>query len=81
MTQMSAAPRAMHSVRHPVALIGRRLDAVSTGAKLGHPVPLSNFVSDENSRSPHPAQVNVPSRFSLLSGLEPRGSVPCWRNT
>jgi hypothetical protein len=32
--------------------------------KLGQPVPLSNFFFDLNSSCPHPAQVNVPARFS-----------------
>src|SRR6267143_504855 len=32
--------------------------------KLGHPVPESNFVSDENRGAPHPAQTYIP--FSLL---------------
>ena len=45
--------------------------ALSSGfQKLGQPVRLSNFVSDENSASLHPAQAKVPARFSLSSGLE-----------
>ena len=52
--------------------------ARSSGAqKLGHPVPLSNFVLDENSGVPQPAHLNVPDRFSPLSALEPGRSVPC----
>src|SRR6185503_13109973 len=49
--------------------------------KLGHPVPLSNLVSAENSGCPQPAHANIPSRFSTLCGLEPGGSVPCSRRT
>src|SRR6476469_4106672 len=49
--------------------------------KLGQPVPLSNFVSEENSGRSHPAQANVPLRFSALSGLVPARSVPCLRST
>src|SRR5450759_2334898 len=56
--------------------------ACSSGAKkLGQPVPLSNFVSAEKSDAPQPAQVKVPSRFSLVSGLVPARSVPCSRST
>src|SRR6476469_1166177 len=49
--------------------------------KLGQPVPLSNFVSEENTGRSHPAQANVPLRFSALSGLVPARSVPCFRST
>src|ERR1700730_11068114 len=49
--------------------------------KLGQPVPLSNLVSDENNGCPHAAHLNVPSRFSEWSGLEPGDSVPCFRST
>src|SRR3989344_9295761 len=31
--------------------------------KLGHPVPESNFVSEENSFAPHPAQAYLPLSF------------------
>ena len=56
--------------------------ACSMGAqKLGHPVPLSYLVSDENSGCPHAAHANVPLRFSSLSGLVPARSVPCSRST
>jgi hypothetical protein len=35
--------------------------ASGSGAqKLGHPVPLSNLVDDENSRCPQPAHAYVP---------------------
>ena len=45
--------------------------ALSMGAqKLGHPVPLSNFVLDKYTGRRQPAQENVPARCSLLSGLE-----------
>src|SRR3989338_7738176 len=37
--------------------------------KLGHPVPDSNFLSDENSSAPHPAQRYSP--FSLLYSNAP----------
>ena len=44
--------------------------ASSSGAqKLGQPVPLSNFVSDEKSARPQPAQAKVPRRCSSFSGL------------
>jgi hypothetical protein len=49
--------------------------------KLGHPVPLSNFVVDENTDKSQPAQWYVPFRFSTSSGLEPAISVPCLRKT
>src|SRR5215471_10138061 len=56
--------------------------APSTGSlKLGQPVPLSNFFFDTNSGWPHPAQANVPSRFSQLSAQLPGASVPCPRST
>src|SRR5580704_8179952 len=56
--------------------------AVGSGAKkLGHPVPLSNFVDDSNSGEPQAAQAYMPARCSLLSGLVPARSVPCWRIT
>ena len=44
--------------------------------KLGHPVPLSNFLDELNKGKSHPAQLNVPSRFSSLSKLEKGLSVP-----
>src|SRR5436190_1201641 len=49
--------------------------------KLGQPVPLSYFVSEENSGRPQPAHAKVPLRFSALRGLVPGRSVPCLRNT
>src|SRR6266850_1377748 len=49
--------------------------------KLGQPVPLSYFVSEENSGRSQPAHANVPLRFSALSGLLPARSVPCLRST
>ena len=54
----------------------------SIGAsKLGHPVPLSNFVSDANNGVPQAAQRYIPARFSLFKGLVPRISVPWHRIT
>src|SRR6187551_3722603 len=50
-------------------------------SKLGQPVPLSNFVSDENSTCPQAAHRNWPARFSRLRGLDPRLSVPWHRST
>ena len=47
----------------------------------GHPVPESNLVAVGKSGAPHPAQQNVPARFSLLSGEDPGRSVPCLRST
>src|SRR5947209_9588061 len=49
--------------------------------KLGQPVPLSYFVSEENSGRSQPAHAKVPLRFSALSGLVPGRSVPCLRST
>ena len=49
--------------------------------KLGHPVPLSYFISDVKTGRPQPAQVKTPGRFSSLSGLEPGRSVPSSRRT
>src|SRR5215475_15548319 len=49
--------------------------------KLGHPVPLSYFISEVKSARLQPMQTNIPGRFSLLSGLVPGGSVPSSRNT
>ena len=37
--------------------------------KLGHPVPLSNLVVDENKSSAQPAQPKTPVRCSSFSGL------------
>src|SRR6202790_4287366 len=54
--------------------------AFSSGwEKLGQPVPLSNFVSEENSGRSQPAQAKMPLRCSFNSGLEPGRSVPSWR--
>ena len=49
--------------------------------KLGHPVPLSNLVEDENKGAAQPAQRKIPSRFSSLKTLEKGGSVPSSRST
>ena len=49
--------------------------------KLGQPVPLSNFESDENSGSPQPAHAKVPRRRSASNGLVNGGSVAPRRNT
>src|SRR5262245_63869507 len=55
---------------------------ISTGAqKLGHPVPESNLVVEENSGAPQHTQLNMPARFSRLRGLVNAGSVPCCRVT
>ena len=44
--------------------------ALSSGAqKLGQPVPLSNFVLDENAGRSQPAQAKVPARVSCSSAL------------
>ena len=63
-----------------------RSTAVSTdpsigSLKLGQPVPLSNFSRDPNSGRSHPAQENVPGRFSCSSAQLPGASVPCPRIT
>src|SRR5262245_35704987 len=49
--------------------------------KLGHPVPLSYFISEVKSARLQPTQTNIPGRFSLFRGLVPGGSVPSSRNT
>ena len=43
--------------------------------KDGQQVPLSYLPDDVNSGTPHPAHVNVPVRFSELSGDENGRSV------
>ena len=43
--------------------------------KLGQPVPLSYLVDASKSGRLQAAQMNVPSRFSWFSSLEPGGSV------
>src|SRR5262245_5811616 len=56
--------------------------ALSIGAqKLGHPVPLSYLVVDENSSRSQPAQAKVPRRFSLRSWLVNGRSVAALRRT
>src|SRR5271169_776162 len=55
--------------------------SASGSQKLGHPVPLSNFVFEEKSGQSQPAQANVPARFSCNNGLVNGGSVPASRNT
>src|SRR3546814_13581886 len=45
------------------------------------PVPLSNFVPDENRGKRHPAQRNTPLRCSSLRGLEKGRSVAALRST
>ena len=59
-----------------------RTASFETGVKkLGHPLPESNLVSEENSVFPHPAQTYVPSpvwwTYFPLNG----GSVPFFRST
>ena len=49
--------------------------------KLGQPVPLSNFTSDEKRARSQPAQWKVPARFSSLSGEVNGRSVSCLRST
>ena len=56
--------------------------ALSSGAqKLGQPVPLSNFVEDENRSELQPAQAKTPFRSSCRSGLVKGRSVPSLRRT
>jgi hypothetical protein len=58
------------------------LTALSIGAqKLGQPVPLSNFVFDENSGRSHPTQAKSPARPSCRRGLVNGPSVPSCRST
>src|SRR5207249_5990386 len=49
--------------------------------KLGHPVPLSYFISELNSGRAQPAQTKTPARFSSLSGLVNGRSVDSLRST
>src|SRR6185295_9926428 len=49
--------------------------------KLGHPVLLSYFMSDLNNCAPQPAHTKTPLRYSALSGLVKRRSVPSLRST
>src|SRR5262245_37025843 len=49
--------------------------------KLGHPVPLSYFISEVKSGRLQPAQTKMPGRFSPFKGLVPGRSVPSSRNT
>ncbi len=49
--------------------------------KLGHPVPLSNLVVEENRSRAHPAQVKMPASCSSSSGLLKGCSVPAVRST
>src|SRR4051812_44277033 len=47
--------------------------------KLGQPVPESNFVSDENSSAPQPAQVYIASSWASQKAPENARSVPLAR--
>src|SRR6266542_4489881 len=58
-----------------------RFEGFSAAQKLGHPVPLSNFVSDEKTGRPQPAHRYTPARCSLFSGLDPARSVSSSRST
>src|SRR5260370_8907116 len=49
--------------------------------KLGHPVPLSYFVVEENRSSSQPAQAKLPRRFSCSSALVNGRSVALMRST
>src|SRR2546426_6589785 len=49
--------------------------------KLGHPVPLSNFISEVKSGSLQQAQTKTPARFSSFKGLENGRSVASLRRT
>ena len=66
MSEMTATARAVgFDASHEVTAVDRRLDgALDRRQKLGQPVPLSNFVSDENNGVAQAAQVNSPVRFS-----------------
>src|SRR5262249_41600895 len=56
--------------------------ACSSGSqKLGQPVPLSNFVVEEKSGRPQPAQEKGPRRRSCSSALEKGRSVASRRGT
>src|ERR1700739_3243127 len=78
-------PHRLHrtSVRvMPRLVSGRSSTALSMAfQKLGHPVPLSNLVSEEYRCSAQPAQLNTPRRCSSLSGLLYGASVPALRST
>src|SRR5256885_7076706 len=47
--------------------------------KLGHPVPLSNFIAEVKSGRLHPAQTNTPGRFSRSRSEEHTSELqsPC----
>ena len=62
-------------------VLDRAHGAFDGRVKLGHPLPLSYFVSEANSTCPQPAQANAPSRCSSSSGLVPGYSVSCRRST
>jgi hypothetical protein len=79
--EMPPATAAMHRrPDHPQACVTDCADGiVKRSQKLGHPVPLSNFVVEENRSRSHPAQGNVPARSSCSSGLENGRSVALCR--
>src|ERR1700741_398024 len=78
-------PHRLHrtSVRIMPRLVSRRSSTELSRAfqKLGHPVPLSNLVSEEKRCSAQPAQLNTPRRCSSSSGLLYGASVPALRST
>ena len=81
--QMALASMAGHGrAGHAPRMVGALSTALSKGAqKLGQPVPLSNFVEEENRSDPQPAQAKMPFRSSCRSGLVKGRSVPSLRRT
>ena len=53
----------VRSMPHERSSRSSTASATAGSVKLGQPVPESNFVSDENSSAPQPAQRNVPSSW------------------
>jgi hypothetical protein len=72
-TSVRSIPRVRSVVVSTAFVIGAQ--------KLGHPVPLSNFVSEVKSSWPHPAQRKIPARCSEFRRLVPARSVPWLRRT
>jgi hypothetical protein len=81
MAEMGIACGATDLISHERSSFSLTAPASAGAQKLGHPVPESNLVLDEKSDAPQHTQLNIPGRFSLLSGLEKGRSVPCWRAT
>src|SRR3989344_3754874 len=64
-----------------VESVSRRTAPGSASSKEGHPVPESNFVSEEKSGLPHATQRYTPSLSACKSFPENGASVPFSRST